>query len=118
MADLPAYSVAVIIPSGHSPDGDPVAVLHPDAAGVVAVEIAVVGLGAIERDVLDRDAGDVLTAEQREQAFHLWFTHQPDVLAQSGIELEAIPVAGHQRSLDDLEAAGGRVLHAQTDAVA
>ncbi len=96
---------------------DPVAVLHPDTAGVVAVQISVVGFVSVERNVLDRHAGDVLAAEQWEEAFHLRFAHQPYVLAQTGVELEPVPVAGHQRTLDYLGAAVRHVFHSEANPI-
>src|SRR5579862_2860657 len=118
MADLPADAVSVVIARDYVAHGDPVAVLHPDAAAVVPVQISIIRFIAVDGDVLEGDIRDVLAAEQRKQCFHCRFPHEPDVLTQPGIELEPIAVASNERSLDHFGATGRRVLCTDTNAIA
>ncbi len=118
VTDLPADAVAVVVEGGHPADRDVAAVLQEDAAGVVAVQVLVVGPVAVEREVLDHDAGHELAAEDGEQRGHGGVAHQPDVLAQGPVELEAVAGAGDERPLDDDRAVAVRVLGPQADAVA
>ena len=118
MADLPTNAIPVVIPRRHTAHRDPVAVLHPDTACIIAIQISVIRFVSIQRDVLDGHAGDVLAAEQREEALHLRLAHEPNVLAQSGVELEAIAIAGQERALDYLGSATRHILDSQANPVA
>src|SRR5262249_9773278 len=60
VADLPTDPIAVVIPRDDFADLHIIAILEPDAAGVVAVEEVVVGPVAVEGKVLDDDPGEVL----------------------------------------------------------
>ncbi len=118
VADLPADAVAVVVAGRHAAQGDPPAVLQEHAAGVVAVEVGVVLLVAVQGDVLDGDVGDVLAAQDREQGRSGGVALEPEVLPQGPVELEALAGAGDQGALDDGTAAGVRVARPQADAVA
>ena len=118
VADLEADAVAVVVPRRHAADGEAVAVLEEDAAGVVAVEALVVGLVAVEREVLDDDVGGPLGGQQREHRRAGRLAGEPEVLAEAGVEPEAVARAGDERALDDDRAAVVRVLGAEDDAVA
>ena len=62
VADLPTDAVAVVIAGRDAANGETITVLEEDAAGVVAVQVIVVGFVAVERDVFDDDIGNVLAA--------------------------------------------------------
>ncbi len=66
VANLPAYAIAVVVARRDFAISDPVAVLHPDTAGVVSVQISVVRFIAVERYIFDGDVRNVLAAEQGE----------------------------------------------------
>src|SRR6185369_15434204 len=55
MANLPTDAVAVVVARLHTADGDTTAILEKNAAGVVAVEVVVVRLVPVEREILDDD---------------------------------------------------------------
>src|SRR5260370_19769820 len=66
VANLPAYAIAVVVTRRDFAISDRVAVLHPDKAGVVSVQISVVRFVAVERNIFDGDVRNVLAAEERE----------------------------------------------------
>ena len=99
VADLPADAVAVVVAGDHPAEGQPAAILEEDAAGVVAVEVVVVGPVAVDGQVLDRDVGDVLGREEGEEACGGRLALlEPEVLAEGLVELEAVARAGDERA--------------------
>ncbi len=118
VADLPADAVATIIARRHASDVHLPAVLQEDAAGIVAVQLFVVRLVAIEGEVLDPEVLDILAAEEREERGRRRTARQPGILTQGPIQLEAVAVARHQRSLNDDVAAMAGIFGAQAYAIA
>ena len=79
MANLPAQPVAVIVARGEVAQGHANAVLQPDAAGIIAVQVGVIGLVAVQREIFNRDVGNVLAAEEWEQSLHRGFAGQKGI---------------------------------------
>ena len=94
--------------------------VQADAAVVerAVIEHLVVGLVAIQGDVLDGDVGDVGALKQREIRGDLRIATEVEPLVQAAVEFEAIAGRGDQRPLDDVGALAVRVLADQPDAVA
>src|SRR3954464_14992591 len=100
VADLPTDAIAVVVSSDHPTNLNAVAVLHEDAARVIAIELIVVVAIPIEHEILDADVLHEFTAEDREQGGCGGVVHLPEILAQGLIELEAVACARHQRALN------------------
>src|SRR5262249_39420396 len=99
MADLPTDAVAVVIAGGHTSHVNAIAILEKNTAGIVAIEIRVLLFVAVECDVLNRDVGNFLAAENWKERRDLGLAHEPIVFAQSPIEFKTLAVASDQRSL-------------------
>ena len=64
VANLPTNAIAMVVAGLDSADGDTPAVLQKNAAGVVTVQLGVVGPVAVEGEIFDPHIFDLLTAEQ------------------------------------------------------
>ena len=106
MRNAPDDAVAVEIAHRHATDGDAIRVIETDAAIVerALVDHLVVGLVAIDGDVLDGDISDVGALKQREIRGDLGVALEVETLLQATVEFEAIARGGDQRSLDDVGA--------------
>src|SRR5262249_24876695 len=117
VADLPTDAVAVVVARDYAADRKALTVLEEKAAGIVAVEIAVVLAIAIQGNVFDGDIADVLSGDDREKTGDSGVVDAPEVVAQRPVQLEAVPGAGHQRAFQDDLSATALALGAEADTV-
>src|SRR5215831_4959196 len=90
MTDLPADAVAVVLASSHLTNADVPAVLEEDTTRVVAVQVGVLCLVTVERQVLDGDPGNLLTAQDRKERGRRGLALLPQVFAQGLVKLETV----------------------------
>src|SRR5262245_1350201 len=118
VGNLPANSVAVVVAGRHAANDDAIAILQKDATRMVAVQIVIVLLVAIEREIFDDHVTNIFTTEDRIQRGARAVAHEPEIFAQRPVELEAVSVASHQRPFEHLFPAIARVFCPQAHAVA
>lgn len=98
MADLPADSIAVVIPHGQVGHPDSIAILQPDTTAIVTVKILVILSVSIEAEILDYYVFEILAAEERKERRTGRLARYPNILAQRSIELEAVTVSSYESS--------------------
>src|SRR5881296_4394422 len=96
VGDAPDDAVAVEIAHRYPTHRDPIALIQANGAIVerALVDHFIVGLVAIDSEVLDDDVRDTGALEQREIRGDLGITVQMETLLQAAIEFEAIPQRG------------------------
>src|SRR5438093_249967 len=102
----PDDPVAVKVAHRNIANGDAIRFVQANGAIVerTTVEHFVVGLVAIDADVLDDDIGDVGALKKREIGGDLGVALKVETLLQAAIEFETIARTGDQRSLNDVRA--------------
>src|SRR5262249_30487455 len=117
--DAPDDAVAVEVAHGHAAHGDAIAFIQANGAVVerALVEHGVLGLVAVDGDVLNDHVRDIGALDQCKIGGDLRITAQVETLLQATIQLEALARGGDQRSLNNVGAFPVGVLGDQADAV-
>src|SRR5262245_65679247 len=100
VGNLPANSVAVVVAGRHAANDDAIAILQKDATRMVAVQIVIVLLVAIEREIFADHVTNIFTTEDRIQRGARAVAHEPESLAQRPVYLDAGAGASDQRRCD------------------
>src|SRR6185503_16271235 len=103
VGDAPDDAVAVKVAHSHTPHGDAITLVQANRAIVerALVDHFIVSLVAIDRDVLDDDAGNARALNQREIRGDFRIPIEVETLLEAALEFEAIARRGNQGSLDD-----------------
>ena len=80
VADLPADAVTIVVVCGQATHLNTVAVLQPDTASVIVVDVCMVLSIAVEGKVFDRNILNVFTTEKWEQSAAGWLSGKPEIL--------------------------------------
>ena len=118
VADLKADAIAVVVAGFHVAKRVAIAILQKDATSVVAIEVFAILTISVERNVLDQYVCRVFAGQEWKQRCAGWLAAGPEIFAKSVVQLEAISIASHQRSLNDRRAVVMRICRLQNDAIA